>query len=114
MRWRCGSCPTGVVWQCRLLDYDLTPLARATGSRACSRTIFALMAFAGGLFALAPARAASSCPRHSVYAGSAIGVTLAGDLVTVFVYWELMAIGSTLVIWSAGTRLAYAREPALR
>ena len=27
---------------------------------------------------------------------------LAGDLVTVFVFWELMAIGSTLVVWSAG------------
>ena len=36
------------------------------------------------------------------YAGSAIGVAFAGDLITVFVFWELMAIASTLVVWSAG------------
>ena len=36
------------------------------------------------------------------YAGSAIGVVFAGDLVTVFIFWELMAIASTLVVWSAG------------
>ena len=47
-------------------------------------------------------------PAAFFYAGSAVGVTLAGDLVTLFVFWEMMAIGSTLVIWSAGTRAAYA------
>ena len=26
----------------------------------------------------------------------------AGDLLTVFIFWELMAIASTLVVWSAG------------
>ena len=36
------------------------------------------------------------------YAGSAIGVVFAGDLITLFVFWELMAIASTLVVWSAG------------
>ena len=70
-------------------------------SRACSRTVFAVMAFAGGMFALNQNRvvelAAAFC-----YAGSAIGVTFAGDLLTVFIFWELMAIASTLVVWSAG------------
>ncbi|MBZ0143717.1 MAG: Na(+)/H(+) antiporter subunit D, partial [Rhodocyclaceae bacterium] len=47
-------------------------------------------------------------PAAYVYAGSAIGVALAGDLVTVFVFWELMAVGSTLVLWSAGTKTAWA------
>ena len=64
-------------------------------------TIFAIMAFAGGLFALNQNRvtelAAALC-----YAGSAIGVAFAGDLLTVFIFWELMAIASTLVVWSAG------------
>ena len=59
------------------------------------------MAFAGGLFALNQNRvvelAAAFC-----YAGSAIGVVFAGDLLTVFIFWELMAIASTLVVWSAG------------
>ena len=98
--------PDGVVWQCQWLDYGLAPLAVDRLSRLFA-TIFLLMAFAGGLYALSqPSR--MEVPAAFFYAGSAVGVTLAGDLVTLFVYWELMAVGSTLVIWSAGTRPAYA------
>ena len=32
-------------------------------------------------------------------AGAEVGVVFAGDFVTVFRFWELMAIGSTLAIW---------------
>ena len=71
------------------------------------------MAVGGGLFALSQASRVE-VPAAFVYAGSAIGVALAGDLVTVFVFWELMAIGSTLVIWSAGTACRLPGEPALR
>ena len=46
--------------------------------------------------------ASSSLPPPSCYAGGAIGVVFAGDLITVFIFWELMAIASTLVVWSAG------------
>lgn len=46
-----------------------------------------------------------------LYAGSAIGITLAGDLLTLFVYWELMALGGTLVVWAGG---AGARGAGLR
>ena len=88
------------------LDYSLTPLAIDRLSRLFT-TIFVLMAFAGGLYALGQTSRVE-VPAAFVYAGAALGVTLAGDLVTVFVCWELMAIGSTLVIWSAGTRPAYA------
>ena len=35
-----------------------------------------------------------------VYAGSAIGATFAGDLLTLFVFWELMAFASVWLIWS--------------
>lgn len=31
-----------------------------------------------------------------------MGVVFAGDLVTTFIFWELMAIFSTLIVWSAG------------
>ncbi|GAG38080.1 unnamed protein product, partial [marine sediment metagenome] len=37
-----------------------------------------------------------------IYAGAAVGVVFAGDLITVFVFWEVMAIASTMVIWLAG------------
>lgn len=64
-------------------------------------TVFAIMAFAANLYALRQERTAELAAAQ-VYAGSAIGVAMAGDLLTVFAFWEAMAIGSTLVIWNGG------------
>ena len=72
-----------------MLDYTLTPLQGDKLSRLFA-TIFALMAAGGGLFALGQ-KSRVEVPAAFVYAGSAIGVALAGDLITVFVFWELMA-----------------------
>lgn len=42
-----------------------------------------------------------------VYAGGAIGAVFAGDLLTLFVYWELTAISSVLLIWARRQGSAY-------
>jgi multicomponent Na+:H+ antiporter subunit D len=68
--------------------------------------IFTLMAVGGGLYALTQ-KSRLEVPAAFAYAGSAIGVVLAGDLVTLFVFWELMAVASTLVLWSQGSEQAY-------
>ncbi|HMM53759.1 MAG TPA: Na(+)/H(+) antiporter subunit D [Candidatus Desulfobacillus sp.] len=98
--------PEGTSWRVQWLGYELAPVAVDKLSRLFA-TIFALMACGGGLFALGQ-QSRLEIPAAYVYAGSAIGVALAGDLVTVFVFWELMAVGSTLVLWSAGTQTAWA------
>ena len=98
--------PDGMLWQWRWLDYQLIPLAVDKLSRLFA-TIFLLMAGAGGLFALRQ-QSQLEIPAAFLYAGSAVGVALAGDLITVFLFWEFMAVGSTLVIWSAGTPGAWA------
>lgn len=98
--------PQGTLWRAHWLGYELAPLSVDKLSRLFA-TIFALMACGGGLFALGQT-SRLEIPAAYVYAGSAIGVALAGDLVTVFVFWELMAVGSTLVLWSAGTATAWA------
>lgn len=41
-----------------------------------------------------------------VYAGSAVGAVLAGDLITLFIFWELMALASTFLIWARRTERA--------
>jgi len=97
--------PDGTAWRLHWLDFTLAPLQGDKLSRLFA-TIFALMAAGGGLFALGQ-KSRVEVPAAFVYAGSAIGVALAGDLVTVFVFWELMAVGSTLVLWSAGSDAAY-------
>lgn len=42
-----------------------------------------------------------------VYAGAAIAAVFAGDLVTLFIYWELTAISSVFLIWAVRTEKAY-------
>ena len=41
------------------------------------------------------------------YAGAAIGALLAGDLVTLFIWWEATAISSVFLIWARRTERAY-------
>ena len=43
-----------------------------------------------------------------IYAGSATGAIFAGDLVTLFLFWEGTAISSVFLIWAAGTPQALA------
>lgn len=97
--------PEGPLWTTHWLGMEIVPFAVDALSRLFA-IVFALMALGGVLFALnQPHRL--ELPAALVYAGSAIGVTLAGDLVTLFVFWESMAIASTLVLWSARSPAAY-------
>jgi len=97
--------PEGVLIQGEFLGLAVAPLEVDTLRRVFG-TIFAIMAFTGGLFAYRQAPLVELCAAF-LYAGSSLGVVFSGDLLTLFVYWELMALGSTLVIWSAGTPGAY-------
>ncbi len=42
-----------------------------------------------------------------VYAGAAIGACCAGDMITLFVYWELTAISSVFLIWASNSERSY-------
>ena len=42
-----------------------------------------------------------------IYVGSAVGAVFAGDLLTLFVYWELTAISSVFLIWARRTERSY-------
>jgi multicomponent Na+:H+ antiporter subunit D len=103
--WFAWTVPDGAIWTSHMWGYEIVPfqgdkLARLFG------IIFALMACGGALFGLRQPKRLE-LPAAFVYAGAAIGVAFAGDLLTVFFFWELMAIGSTLVLWSAATEAAY-------
>jgi multicomponent Na+:H+ antiporter subunit D len=93
------------------LGVELSP-AHATAEGRLFATVFALMAAVGGLYALGSGARPLELVAAYIYAGSAIGVTFAGDLLTLFIFWELMAIGSTGVIFAAGTESA--RRAAFR
>ncbi len=42
-----------------------------------------------------------------IYAGSGIGAVFAGDMISLFVFWELTAISSVFLIWAARNERAY-------
>lgn len=104
--WAIWQVPDGVVATITFLDYQIEPL-EGSPLRRLFATIFALMVFTGGLYAFRQARAVELAAAYA-YAAGAIGVCFAGDLITMFLYWELMALFSTLVVWSGGTPAARA------
>ncbi len=61
--------------------------------------VFAIVALIGAIYAL-HVKDNGQHIAGFVYAGSSLGVTFAGDLVTLFVFWELMAVASVWLIWS--------------
>ena len=97
--------PVGTSSTLPFLDWELAPV-NGTATGRLFATVFSITAFAAGLFALPRARSLELAAAL-VYAGSAVGVTLAGDVVTLFVFWELMAVASTTVIWASDQRGAW-------
>jgi len=92
--------PDGVVLTASFLDLELQIVKGDALSRLFG-IVFGIMAFAGGLFALNQQRSGELAAAMA-YAGAALGVVFAGDLITLFVFWEIMAIASTVVVVSAG------------
>ncbi|MEM9737403.1 MAG: proton-conducting transporter membrane subunit, partial [Pseudomonadota bacterium] len=102
--------PDGPQMTMTYLGMELVPVQADKLTRVFA-TIFSIMGFAGCLFALWQERVAELAAAL-VYAGAAICVTFAGDVITLFVFWEVMAIASTLVIAmgpkAGGSALRYA------
>lgn len=97
--------PQDARWSWQLWGLEVLPVKWTREGRLFG-TVFSLMAFAGGWFALRQARPMELVAAY-VYAGSALGVTTAGDLLTLFVFWELMALGSTVILWASDQPKAY-------
>ena len=92
--------PEGAAASWLVHGYEVVPVKVDPLGRLFA-IIFAIMGFAGALFALNQSRTLELASAF-IYAGSAIGVALAGDLLTLFVFWELMALASTGVLLAAG------------
>ena len=93
--------PVGTIVAMPFANYELivlqvTPLSRIFG------IIFALIAFVGGVYSLHMRETGQQCAAL-LYAGGALGVTFCGDFFTLLVCWEVMAVGSTYLIWARRT-----------
>ncbi len=102
--WMIWQVPDGISATVPFLDYRLE-LVEGSPLRRLFATIFALMAFTGGLYAYRTAKWWELAAAYA-YAAGAIGVCFAGDLITLFLFWEVMALFSTVVVWCGGTQAA--------
>lgn len=93
--------PDGYLLKVPFVGYELLlcevdPLNRVFG------IIFSLIAVIGGFYSYHFKETAHQCAAL-LYAGGALGVTFAGDYFTLFIFWELMAVASTYLIWARRT-----------
>jgi multicomponent Na+:H+ antiporter subunit D len=90
--------PEGLAVKVQLLGYELVPY-RTDRLSLLFAYVFNLAAFIGIVFSLHVQDRVQHVAAL-VYAGSALGAVLAGDLISVFVYWELAAVSSVFLIWT--------------
>ncbi len=88
----------GTLWQLEVFDYSLTPV-RVDRLSLVWGYIFHLAAFLSAIYAL-HVRSGWQHMAAMAYAGTAIGGVFAGDLITLFVFWELTALTSVILIWA--------------
>jgi multicomponent Na+:H+ antiporter subunit D len=103
--WQVYNLPSGVFAQIELFGQTLE-MMRVDKLARVFALIFCLAAFLGNLYAW-HVRDTVQQLAALFYAGSALGAVFAGDLVTLFFYWEGTAIASVFLIWARGTEAAY-------
>jgi len=98
--------PEGVHLQFAFLDYQLVPY-RADKLSMMFGYVFHIAAFIGIIYSL-HVRDTMQQVAAMMYAGSGLGAVFAGDLLTLFVFWELLAFTSVFLIWARRTQRSYA------
>jgi len=95
----------GTQVQFSFLSLDLTPV-RVDKLSLVFAYVFGIILVIGAIYAL-HVRDAIQHGAAFCYAAAALGVVLAGDLVTLYVFWEIMVITSVWLIWQRRTALSY-------
>jgi len=98
------SMPGGTYWFYKFLGYDLI-MGRVDKLSLCFGYIFVIISFIGMTYALHVKEDGQHVAAY-FYVGSTLGVTFAGDVFTLFLFWEIMAVSSVFLIWYRGDRLA--------
>jgi multicomponent Na+:H+ antiporter subunit D len=100
-----STVPEGVHWQLSFMGLELTPY-RVDSLSLIFAWAFHIAALLGVIYSL-HVKDTLQQVAALFYAGSALGAVFAGDLLTLFVFWELLALSSVLLIWARRTDSAY-------
>ena len=103
--WQIWNLPVGIFAQVEFVGQTLDMMRVDKLSRIFG-LIFCLAAFLGNLYAW-HVRDFIQQIAALLYAGAAIGAVFAGDLITLFFYWEGTALASVFLIWARRTEGSY-------
>ena len=103
--WQIWNLPVGIYMQVEFVGQTLDMMRVDKLSRIFG-LIFCLAAFLGNLYAW-HVRDFIQQIAALLYAGAAIGAVFAGDLITLFFYWEGTALASVFLIWARRTEGSY-------
>ena len=104
--WSIIGIEQGVYWQLSLFGYALEPY-RVDRLSLLFGYLFHIAALISIIYSL-NVRDNIQHVSGLLYAGSALGAVFSGDLISLFVFWELMAITSVFLIWARRTQRAIA------
>jgi len=96
----------GDLLQVEILGYTLTPVRVDELSM-----LFGWLFHLGALIAVIYALHTDDTLQHvaaMIYAGSALGAVFAGDLISFFLFWELLTLSSVFLVWARRTPQAMA------
>jgi multicomponent Na+:H+ antiporter subunit D len=96
----------GTYWVVPFLDYELV-LCKVDALSLLFGYIFHLVTFLALIYAL-HLRDDLQHMAGLIYGGSALGVAFAGDLFSLFLFWELLSVSSVFLIWSRRTEASLA------
>ena len=97
--------PDGIHLQFAFLEYQLTPY-RVDKLSLMFGYVFHIAAFIAIIYSL-HVRDTLQQVAAMLYAGSGLGAVFAGDLLTLFVFWELLAFTSVFLIWARRSQRSY-------
>ena len=100
------SSQLGTYWTCELLGQEVV-FGRVDKLSLVFGYVFCIAAFISVLYGLRVKEAGHQVSAL-LYAGGGLGVTFAGDFITLFVFWEVMAFSSVFLILYRKTEDSYA------
>jgi len=104
--WLLSGLESGTSASVSFLLWELQPL-RVDRLSLLFGWVFAMAAFVGGVYAL-HLKDTGQQVAALLYAGSALGAVFAGDLLTLFVFWEVMALTSAYLVLARRTQVSRA------
>jgi multicomponent Na+:H+ antiporter subunit D len=102
----CVLMQPGIYGVVRFVGQDLT-FGRVDRLSLVFAYVFALMTLVGMVYALHVKDDAQHVSALT-YAGSALGITFAGDFLSLFLFWELAAVSAVFLVWLRRERTAVA------